>query len=170
MSRTYDVTLPIVAYTQTYSFRPLSAGITATYTLSAETMLATPPLSGDDKYCKFLLYAELGTHANRTTLSATQVVLNYTSIFGAQSAIGRVDSSTYSGNTSAFTAGLKFDNLNFHNTTINLSGQSVTSVIESTTLVDNPMYITDFVVTDSTADNLQFKTVGNHVRLAALNG
>jgi len=48
MSRTYNVNVPVTAYSQVYTIATAPRSVTVTYTLSAETILATPPLSGND--------------------------------------------------------------------------------------------------------------------------
>ena len=172
MSRTYDVTLPVTAYTQVYSIASNPRGATVVYTLSAETMLATPPLSGNGSVCQFKLSADFGVSSNGISLSATPtaVMLYFPSTFGDQSSYGYITTSTYSSAASGFTATLNFRDLNFLNTVVDLSGNNATSIIQTSTVVDNPMYTLDNATTDGDKVNSKLKTVGTHVRGWSLNG
>ena len=174
MSRTYNVNVPVTAYSQVYSMATSPGkSVTVTYTLSAETMLATPPLSGNDSVCQFKLSAGFNSSSDITLLSAipTGIKLYYPSIFGDQSSHGYITTSTNSNATNSFTCTIKFNDLNFSNTSISLSGNSTTSVIvTASSTIDNPMYTIDGATTDSDKVNSKFKTVGNHVRGWSLNG
>lgn len=174
MSRTYNVNVPVTAYSQVYSMATSPGkSVTVTYTLSAETMLATPPLSGNDSVCQFKLSAGFNSSSDITLLSAipTGIKLYYPSIFGDQSSHGYITTSTNSNVTNSFTCTIKFNDLNFFNTSISLSGNSTTSVIvTASSTIDNPMYTIDGATTDSDKVNSKFKTVGNHVRGWSLNG
>lgn len=177
MSRTYALTLPVAAYTQ--SFAANRNLITATYTLSSETFLATPPLSGDATYCRSELYVNLGPVTGPSlTLSAgnADIRLRYPSIYGNQDVYGYLTTSTYTSATSAFTASVKFGdnfrliNTNVFNTVFDLSGNGFTSVIQSTSQLDNPMYVPLGGAVNSpssqtlSAVNINFVSVANHLR------
>lgn len=183
MARTYALTLPVVAYTQVFAANRNT--ITATYTLSSETWLASPPLSGDANYCQSELAVTLGpTPGPSLTLSASNngIRLRYPSIYGNQDFYGYLTTSTYVSATSAFTATIRFGdaftfvNPNVVNTVITLSGNGFTSVIDSSSVLDNPMYVPGGGAVNSpvtqtySAVNVNFRTVGNHQRLWNYNG
>ena len=182
MSRTYARTLPVAAYTQ--SFAANRNLITITYTLSSETFLATPPLSGDANYCQSQLYVNLGpTPGPSLTLSAaaTDIRLRFPSMYGNQDFYGMVTTSTYSSATSAFTVSVDFGDAlnlvdpNVMNTFFDLSGNGITSVIQAASQMDNPMYVPSVVVNSPpsqplSAVNINFRTVANHLRLQNNNG
>ena len=172
MSITYNVTLPIVASTQAYAFYPGHTGVSVTYALSTEPMLQSP-LSGADTYCHSQLICSLSTNGGPVfalSAAAGNIILRYPSAIGNQDLYGRLTTSTFSSAASSFTATIAFDNLNFFNTSISLSGNKTTSIIESSTTIDNPMYNLDAVLADTQSANLKFRTVGRHVRAANLNG
>lgn len=184
MAQTYNPTISLLSYALTggYSY---AAGpvISGTMNLSAESMLASPPLSGTTGFSTCIFAYRYGLTTGNITLTSAplDLKLSYPSNTGPQDIYGYLTTSTITTATSNYQVTVQFQDPNFFGTVLVLSGSRTTAlVLTASSQIDNPIYTTLNTVSATyqantnqsalTSNNLSFKTVGGHVRTWNLNG
>ncbi len=162
-------TLPYLASTAT-----TLSGITGTLNLSAVTTLTDTLSFGAGRGTKFTLNVTARPAAGAVTLSATStdIFLTVPNSRGGTTIYGYIDSSTLNGTTSAYTANIKFRDMDYLATTLALSGSRNNCVfVSSATQIDNPFFVRIGVSSITTVNsglstlNRYYRTISRHTRL-----
>lgn len=169
----YAYLLPVTTTVQTATNNGATSAYSVTINLSANMDLASPPLSGsagvDMLNLAFGASYTTGSFVASNPFAVKLTLLNNT---GNTVIFGRIDSSTYNGATSAYSATVKFSDPNFATSVLNISGFRTSVTLNTTTSqLDNPFlslntdggYTTTFGGVSSS--NVFFRTVGRQVRL-----
>jgi len=169
-----DYLLPISNPTiQAVTYTPSTSSVTGTLALTAAGNLISPTLSGTTAVNKLSCAFTLTMNSARNGVSATSTGVSLTqgTTYGNVVHYGYVSQSTFVGSTSTITATIKFSHPNYLTTSLNLSAVANSARFLTTSVIDNPFFITQPLNTGySTFNGLTsingelYRTVGRHIR------
>jgi hypothetical protein len=170
----YEYLLPITTTAQTATVNGATSAYSCTLNLSADTQLASPPLSGTATATPMTLtFAASYATGSFVVANPFAIKLTIPSNNGDTVIFGKIHSSlvTVTPTTTAFNATVRFNDPNFATTSIVLSGFNTNVRINTTTSqIDNPFIVLNpngrytSVFNGLTSSNVFYRTVGRQVR------
>ena len=170
----YDYLLPITTTVQTATVNGATSAYSATINLSADTELATPPLSGTaTKTPMTLTFGASYSTGSFVANNPFAIKLTIPSNSGDTIIFGKIGSSlvTITSAGSAYNATVQFNDPNFATTALVLSGFRTSVNLNTTSQIDNPFLVLaadgDYttIFNGLTSSNVFYRTVGRQVRL-----